>query len=351
MDALDLEIIRWMYPHGAWSSCGIDPRIRHGDIARRVGISREALWSRFRGWEREGFLRATEIYPNVRLFGVHRYRVDLQVRDAAEGARVLDALESVDGVIAAWTIHGESTSDHGVQLVVAHIVDSPDCDGELWREALRRATGVTKVDGPFSEQPPPVTRRMTTLDWRILAELRSVAAPPVPQMAAHVGVSSKTFLRHRDALLDSNAVSYLPEFKWAFLPSALFALLYSEPSDWVRILRHIDKQFEHYLPHYIPPEINTETGGECFMGGDFDSLRWVAVRVPCSSQSDVHNLAVGLSKIPGVTRVYNEVWGPNRWYHKWLEHRLAKELRQLGDASHGRNRALPPNAHTPGRSS
>ncbi len=325
MDALDLEIIRWMYPRGAWSSWGIDPRIRHQDIARRVGISREALWSRFRAWQREGFLRSTEIYPNVRLFGVHRYRVDLQVKDPAEATRVLDALESLEGVIAAWTIIGDSTSARGVQVVVAHIVGPPNCDGERWREVLRRATGVTKVDGPFSEQPPAVTRRLTPLDWRILAELRSVPPVPVPQMSARLGVSSKTFLRHRNALLDSNAISYLPEFKWALLPSALFALFFAEHSDRARIMRYVSDHFVHYLPSAI--DLGVE--GECFMGEDFHSLRWSAVRVPCSSQSEVHNLAVGLSKIPGVTRVYNEVWGPNRWYHKWLELRLARTLEVL----------------------
>ena len=334
MDARDLDIVRWMYPGGVWSPYGIDPRIRPSEIARQVGIGREALWSRFRRWEREGFFRSVEVIPNIRIFGVHRYRVDFQVPNTSAAVRMLDRVRPLEGVVAGWSAFGDSTTTRGVEVVCIEFVAGTDDDPSVWCRRLLRVSGCSNFDGPFSEQPPEIPRTLTRLDWRLIAGLRTHPWRHLSRLACQLGVTTKTVVRRRDALLDSRVIAYVPHFDWAIHPSATFALFYRDPSDRKGIVDWVERRFEHYLPMNDGGPVL----GEGHMGGEFDLGRFVGLRVPARSQAEAQALEVEFSHVPKVTRIYNEVPGPMRFYPEWIDRRLVELLGEIEPTCEGKGR-------------
>lgn len=329
MDALDLDIVRWMYPRGVWSGSGTDPRVTTSAISRRIGISREAVWARLRRWRKEGFLPSIEVVPNSRAFGVHRYQVEIHTHDPADGDWLLDRLESVDGIWDAQSSFGESTTDRAVHVVTALFVARSHQELTTRRRSFAQLAQKRRMNGPFSAQPPPLLRPMSLLDWRVLSAyracMRSDPFARVSEVAATGNLNARVLVRRRNEMASRKAIFWIPNFGWALHPSATLLLVYKSAEDRPGILAAVRERF----PKHLPIDADLEDVGEYSMGKELDSRRWVAARVPAISQAHAQRLVGELSSIPGVLRVYNEVAGKARWYRGWVDGEIEARLHSV----------------------
>jgi len=321
VDDIDLGIVRWMYPDGTWVPWGVDPRITPAQIGRRIGLSRTAVWARVRQWAKEGFLETWVAGPNIRLFDAGILAVDLHITDPADATSVLEELELVEGVTYASVGFGDARSSESVEQVsVCFVDDNPTAVARRMR-LFRRLSTAGVVDGPYEFRVPTVSRQLSALDWRIIAALRAKPRASLSRVAELLGITLKTLVRRRDALLESKAIWYYAEFDWSRLPSVALRMSYHQAHELPNILRTLDERFRHYLPMSL-----ADIGA---YDQQPESQRILEVRVPARSPDEVQHIMIDLARIPGVTRVRNDLYGPARFYHHWVNQRLASRIAEL----------------------
>ncbi|MCI4373553.1 MAG: hypothetical protein L3K02_07935 [Thermoplasmata archaeon] len=321
MDATDLALVRGLYPNGIWVPWGIDPRITVGQVGRQAGLGRTSVWSRIRHWKKSGFFRPYEIRPNYRLFGVALRRTDLHISDPVDAKNVMDELELVDGVTSAWVGFGDTDSTESVERVSVSFVDDNRTAVDRRMRILRRLSTRRRVDGPYAYRVPTVARPPTPLDWRIMAMLRANPRASPSAVARMIGITTRTLVRHRDALLDSQALWYFPLFDWSLHPSVTLRLYWEEARGRAGLLRAVEERFPLCLP------MSLDDMGYRRPGKDGQAL--LGVRVPAPSPDAVQEIMMDLAQIPGVVRVRSDFQGPWRYYSQWVELELAGRLAKL----------------------
>jgi DNA-binding Lrp family transcriptional regulator len=315
VDATDLAIVRALYPNGIWVPWGIDPRITPGQLGRQLRMGRTAVWSRIRHWEKSGFFRPYEIRPNYALFGVGLQRVDLLITDPVDAKNVLDELELVDGVTSAWVGFGDTDLSESVERVSVSFVDDGPSAVDRRMRLLRRLSTRRRVDGPFAYRLPIVGPAPTALDWRIMSALRTNPRASLATVARVVGITAKTLGRHRDALLDSRALWYLPLFDWGLHPSVNLRIYWEEMRPLSSLLAAVETRFPRFLPMSLV-DMGYRRPGE-------EGQVLCGVRIPTPSPDAVQKLMIELSDIPGVVRVRSDFQGPWRFYSRWIDQELS----------------------------
>lgn len=182
--------------HVVWG--GIDPRISTTDIADQVDLHPSTVRARLRTWEREGFLEGYDVVPNPRLLGSDLMVTSVRVEAPEEKPSFFDDLGLVEGV--------QGAIDHvGPWVGVAFQVEHPDAvDRRV--EVLERRPGVGEVEEPFAGEFPRAEANPSTLDWRIVRELRRDPTDTLAAIADRVGITPKTLKRRYHDLVQGHAI-------------------------------------------------------------------------------------------------------------------------------------------------
>ena len=318
MDDLDLDILRWMYPGGVWSPWGSDPRIGVAEIASHVGLDRTAVWARMRKWRRDGFWDGFQTHVNARIFGIGMLFVTFRVADSAEGWDLLDRVGEIEGVVGASLHFGDSLVARDVEHVGVTMVAGNSAEIFPRMEALRQISPSGVVDGPVVFEPPPCSRELSDLDWRILSVMVDYPNASVPRAAGVVGVSPKTFTHHRSALIDDHVVSSAPKLDWSKMGCVTLGFYCNNAPD----VEGARQAVESRVPHSIPVSLAGLEG----IAPEFESSKCFSQIVPAHSPHEVQTLVRDLSGIRGVKMVRPELWGPQREFSGWVRQRIAENL-------------------------
>jgi DNA-binding Lrp family transcriptional regulator len=318
VDDLDLEILRWMYPDGVYSFWGVDPRITPSEIASHVRLDRTAVWDRLRKWKREGFWNGLEVTLNLATLGMEEVRVEIPVADSAEGSALLDELEHVDGALWARVCFGDTITQRNVEDVVVVLVGDNPAHLEQRLRVLRQLAPTGVIGGPFRDDTPPSTRDLTPLDWRIIAAMVANPNASPSRVARLLGVTRKTLVHHRSALIDNHVVFYIPKVDWTRLGCVPLALFCDDPEAVGRVKRAVEARF----PHAIPWTLRNSEG----INAGWDNSTCFVVIVPAHSPHEVQTIVRDLSMIDGVRKVRPEYWGPERRFPAWVNQRIAEHL-------------------------
>ena len=191
---------------------GANPRIPAQELARRLGISRQAVHHRMRVLAELGVYRGTTAAVSIEYLDA----VPVVVFGAADAA-------SLDEILVRL---GESDLTRRVLVAAGHFVYAVGWLRELaelegFAEFVKRAVGMRDPTvGIYSMDPrlmPAYTvdgigrrtgirRELSPLDLRIVAALADDARRPVADVAAELGVSSKTVRRHLDTMVSEGLV-------------------------------------------------------------------------------------------------------------------------------------------------
>ena len=319
VDDRDLDILRWMYPDGAYSYWGADPRITLTEISSHVGLDRTAVWDRLRRWRREGFWNGFEVALNLTTLGMEEVRVEIQVADSAEGSALLGELEHVDGVLWARVCFGDTITEQNVEDVVVVLVRDDPAHLERRLRRLRQLAPTGVIGGPFLDDSPPCTRDLTPLDWRIIAAIVANPNASPSRVARLLGVTRKTLVRHRSALIDDQAVFYIPKVDWTRLGCVALGFFCDDSEAVDSVKRAVEARF----PHAIPWTSLRRSEG---INVGWDNSTCFVMSVPAHSPNDVQTIVRDLTMIAGVRKVRPEYWGPERRFPGWVNQRIAEHL-------------------------
>jgi DNA-binding Lrp family transcriptional regulator len=188
MDALDAAILRQL---GVEPFAGYDHRptsLRATDVARSLGRSVRLVQDRITRMENGGVIAAYAMVPNPRHFGLGLTTVHVPTHGAAD-ASMMQAMADLDGFVQVIAYLGE-----GVCLSMSHA--GP---GELARRMASAGRLTGDVGTPrimYAHELPRVDRRLTPLDWRIIAAFVGDAKRNLQDAAREVGVTVKTLRSH-----------------------------------------------------------------------------------------------------------------------------------------------------------
>jgi len=318
VDDLDLRIFRWMYPGGVWSWWGTDPRITTSEMASHVGLERTAVWARIRRWRREGFWDGFQVRSNPRIFGVGQVHVEIPVLGPAQAADLIDRLEQVDGVL--WARVGFGVSAHGregEEVLASLVVEDVEQRDRLTR-VLRRLSATGDLEGPFRNETPVCSLSLTALDWRIIAAVTANPNASLARLAPLVGVTPKTLDQRRARLIDGHAIFYLPKADWSRLGCVVLGVLCRSAAELDPVRVELEARYRASIP--------MDLGGFEGISPEWDVSTCFGTMVPAYSPHGVHALIRDVSRIPGVSLVRSETWGPERLYLGWTNRHIAEHI-------------------------
>ncbi len=252
VDELDITILREMYRGRAVNFAGIDPRLNATRVAKALRIGRARVAARLRSWKTSGFLPGYEVWLNPSLLGWEGGSVDIRVDHHRSKPELLRRLSLVDGVVSSMEVTGEWIS--------AGVVGSDAASIERRVALIRSFPGVVEVTEPVPWDVPHPTRPITSLDLRIVRALRENPDANLTQVAARVGVSTRTMTRRYSDLVEDWSVWYMPLFDFRALARTVLTLSVTarDPSTRHEIARRIRDQYPMSL------EFTTQRAGPRF---------------------------------------------------------------------------------------
>lgn len=310
MDRHDLAILREMTRdhHLVWG--GIDPRVSTTDIADRVGLHPSTVRARLRAWEREGFLEGYDVIPNPGLLGCDLMVTSVRMEAPEEKAAFFDDLGLVEGV------HG--AIDHvGPWVGVAFQVEHPPAVPRRV-EVLGRRPGVGEVEEPFPGEFPRAEATPSSLDWRIVRELRRDPTDTLAAIADRVGITPKTLKRRYHDLVRGHAIVTVAvlDFRRYTGGTAVRVNAYlADPGDRANVAGALRDSYPEAME--MNPVPRSEPSDPSGTHG-----RVVQFLVHVSTAAVADDLLATASQVPGVAEA--EVLFPVRYhrYPQWLDERV-----------------------------
>lgn len=330
VDNLDLSMLRAMYPDRRWSVWGIDPRVTVQEIARSVGLGRNAARLRLRRWREEGFWHGVDVWPNPRLFGVGVARFELLLTETQDADEVLGRVGALEGALRAYTGYGDERSPHpGTSVSILCVDEHPRPRRDRRIESLRRLSPDREVRGPFVMRPPTSTIGADRLDWRIILAARRSPSHSVRKLATTIGQPERRVRRHWDALVEGRAILYIPNIDWSRSPSIVLHITCDSASARSEVEHSVELLHPDLLPLDTDPAV---------YGGRHEQLgNLVVVRIPVESAAAVQQAIARVLAIPHVRRVSPDYPLRARSYGAWFDARL-EAISGDGTSSNDRRR-------------
>lgn len=166
-------------------------------IAKRLGMSVDAVRDRIARMEKSGIIAGYELTPNLRLFGHEVTSFHFRLAEGTRRGRTLKEAEAVDGVCSVTGF-----LSHDVCIDIAH--RTPE---ELERrvQVLGRLLGDASPYSWYEFRLPRMRRELSHIDWRILQAMRGRGRRSLDEVAAELRVSAKTVKRRYDQMAKDGA--------------------------------------------------------------------------------------------------------------------------------------------------
>lgn len=200
MDKLDIRIVREL-------SQGTNQRLVWGDvnptyreIGRRLGVSKDRIRERIQKMRASGFLKEFPLQVNPSLLGVSMGALTVDSDRSASNRDLAAKLPLIDGMLLLVT-HVSGTSG-----LIFFYADEASRRKKV--ELMSRICGSS--NGKFTVIPyPRCTVTLSTRDWEIVAALQRNFRRSAGEIAAELGISTKTLNRRLKKLIEGYAISTL----------------------------------------------------------------------------------------------------------------------------------------------
>ena len=237
MDDIDRKLLLLLYE---------DPRMPLRELAKGLGISRQAVNRRIQNLTKAGLFKS--LRAEVSMFYLDGVVVSIWGRSrAALLDKVLDNLgesEFTTRVVVAggnelfiWGYLRKISDLSGYVEFVKHAAEMP----ELTVGLPCFCDGINPISFDGGQPPKDRYRKLSPLDLRIIAALQDNARKPIAEIAGSVGASARTVRRHIEVMRREGSLDY--NAPWDFPPgedmiTVLFVTL-RRGADTVRSARRL----------------------------------------------------------------------------------------------------------------
>jgi DNA-binding Lrp family transcriptional regulator len=224
VDDLDTRILRELIADVTLRSLQSDVRRSYAVIAKRLGIDEDTVRNRLRGLRETGFLREWCLGINPTVFGYQTSFIFAELHRTAEKDALLKKVAALPRVLWAVSYLGNSTG-----VLLSH-PDQASLDGRL--RSIRPRSGWKRfvvVNNTF----PPVTARLTAVDWSIIRTLRRNPRMPFREIAVCLHLTARTVKRRLNRMIEQRALFVFPALDCHRLEGRILvtlAVFYSDPA-------------------------------------------------------------------------------------------------------------------------
>ncbi|MBW3584238.1 MAG: Lrp/AsnC family transcriptional regulator [Euryarchaeota archaeon] len=201
MDGVDVAIIRAMGTRPAGRRPKPLQTLQPAHIAQVTGLAVNTVKERLSRLDKEGVIAGYTAVPNLRHLGLYAAALYLEFDDERSKEAAVEEARAMDGILELNDFMG-----HGLCADLAFCDDADRAD-KIAR--LRRHT-TGELQEFYAWDAPSVPRPLTALDWRIIQALRAHPRAGAPQLAARVGVSSRTVKRRLARMADEGSIFLAP---------------------------------------------------------------------------------------------------------------------------------------------
>ncbi len=186
MDTTDAALVRFFASGEAWNW---DIRASMAAAARHTGLSRDAARQRMQRLQDRGIILGWDVAVNPGLLGTEMTRFEFDCPEGPEKARLMAQLAALEGARILFDYH-----DGGL----AGLYYTAPEHRRRWLALLESLAGAAPRVIPVHMPAPTI--KPTPATWRLIQVLRGGARAPLADIAADLGVSTKTARRRIEAL-------------------------------------------------------------------------------------------------------------------------------------------------------
>jgi DNA-binding Lrp family transcriptional regulator len=301
---LDWKVYREMVRLADDPMWGMYPHPPIGTIATSLGIARNSVWARFQSWQRTGFARGYEVFPNPRLLGLGIEAFRVEVPNPEDRRNFVDELEFVDGVLI-------SQSEVSSFVVVDAIADSPESRARR-EKILRRIEGVASIKFRRSCWLPLCPARISSSDWQLIAAVRRQPSASMEALSQGLDRSAKTVARDYKRLCTSRAMLSYRVDDFRRFPGTAAGLE-------IRTEVGIDaREVAGAVQRLFPDALELPVADQPYQ----HPAAYLAFELCLPAAAGVEQVVSEASALKGVARVLVHFIGWDRAYRHWFDTRL-----------------------------
>ncbi len=182
MDTLDVRILRRIFQGQVSTQRGSAPRDSLATIARGIGVDEDTVRNRLKRFEESGLIPSWRLYINPRLWGAGQMAVWVDSVRMATKRELIEKVRRIPGVLIVYTCYD------GFVVFLEY-----DREWSIPRitELLRKATGAQDTEAA-KVVFPECSAKLAERDWRLIRALRGSPWKSYAQLAADVGLSTRT---------------------------------------------------------------------------------------------------------------------------------------------------------------
>ncbi|HLE46788.1 MAG TPA: Lrp/AsnC family transcriptional regulator [Candidatus Thermoplasmatota archaeon] len=306
MDALDIRILRALGTRPFAEGPRPPESTSATALARKLHVSRNTVHERIQALKTAGVLARFQAYPNLRHLGIDWTAFHLVFPDDASRERAASHARTMRSASRVLEFMGP-------HLCVDLYYASPEERDVRLREACQ-AAGTQIAHTLENHTMPAIRRPLSSLDWRIIRELRGDARRPLTEVAARVGASYRTVKRRVDAMRRDGDLDVSVEVDPSRIPGAIpLGMVYKLRNGMAvkatnALRRALD---ERYFLAYAPAD---ETLGD------------LAMEAFATSAAELETLRQRVMAVPGVEGLTILVSQRVSYSEAWLDAAIAKRV-------------------------
>lgn len=283
------------------SSFRWDIRESYRSIAARIGVDEETVRRRINRARESGFLKGWQVVLNPHVIGLESAGAQLTVDKEDRKTSVISQIEQLEGVVIMINFHG-----NGLRVIFYH-KDEQDLAGKI-REfnSICQTNQAIVWKGGF----PPASLDLKATDWEIIRALRKDPRRSPSEIAAEVGVSTRTVKRRLTGLTKGMAFYLLPMLDYDKYPGVA--------SDFLVFCPDSKKKVE------VDRLVRAKTDRIVFSFTDAKGFSIYAML--CLNISEAENIHNWIQELDGVEKVKMDMMRGNTVVRRWLDEEIGKHL-------------------------
>jgi DNA-binding Lrp family transcriptional regulator len=290
VDALDIRLLRAMFPGGVYAITGIGPGWSMTQLARSACTSRLTARRRLARWRDEGFWKKLLIYPHPATFGCSLRIQMFRVR----GSGSLEAFDRFAQTSLRALMYFQTDNIVGPLCLVSGSKPS--------RAHPKLPSGVEAISEPTEVTFPVAQGSLRRSDWAIVRALRRSTELDWTALGRSLQMTARGLRRRVKQLSEAHLLFFLPmtDFRTSHGSISMVAPLIRAEGDDSVVRRALFARCPDALEvqqvtppdALLPPEIRGA------------GTRWLTFMVPTASVAEVDGIRQDLASVTGVFDTY-----------------------------------------------
>ncbi len=302
-DSLYSRVLRELYSP-AWLRKS--QRESYALIAKKLGVDDQTVRSTVARMQDSGFLEGWTIRLNPRTLGMLGGSVLVRAGESVTPSmdKVVSRLQDVEGLVAIFTIF----DDPGFRLVFFY---EDDQDFERKSRLFSSICGASQPYASWRMPFPESRMKLKKTDWQIIRCLRKNSRKSASEIAAEIGVSTRTARRRLEAMTADNSFFPIPIVDVKRIDGFLyhFVISFADKKAKATVDESLRRTIRGIIFADTNPENHTVIASVC-------QNIWEARQI-----SDWLRAQHGIKEV--TARVFEEIiFVPN-----WIDHEIGKRLR------------------------